>query len=482
MKKIFFSLLAVISMLATSCSNDDIEIQTVGQFRQLNLNVDVTSPYEPYGINDFINLLGDNDEKSIAVVSLLYDKNGDLVDRKTSFARSFNNVSQNFYEVVDGKYTVVSIVTIVDDNEFNAFTIEDTDKISTLWISSNYETQYWYRCVASVSKSIEINGDETIEVVPEIIGSMVDIEYEGLNKSKYNWFALEIKNKADGYSLNPSLSKNKRYIYENYNASNYWTSICRFYEQEGLLDGDRSTKYIIDAGQLNYCFGLSEYSGTGDITFTAFNNSYYNFTEGKIHYAYCYYVGGDKVVETYLGDSNGLTNWYNSLDKSQGGGSTSDLFSPIMNWGSTVKSVQKDMNGYEMIIGSNGVAEYVDEDMYAIAYSGKGLESEIYYFFTTSNSGLYQVYVMYPSSVGIDNINNIISKEYEFLAEESGMYMYVNSTHTTMVGVTILQGNILVSYMDFEALLGAPEKRDTNNIISKLKQVRKNSKGVRARK
>lgn len=473
MKKIIFSLLAMISLLAASCSNDDIEVQTVGQFRQLTVNVDINSAYDKFGISDFIDYLGDNDQRSIAVITLLYDSNGNKVDSLATFVRTFNKISQTFDEVVDGEYTLVTVATIVNDKKLKAFTLEKTEHLSTLRIESNYTNQYWCNCVCYGHKYISVVGSEVVDVVPEMIGSFVNVSYEGLDKSSYNYFALELKNKSDGYMLDPSLSESLRYYYEKYNSSRYWTSLAYFYVEEGLLDEDWNTFYLLDSGNLQYCFGLSEYSGTGDISFTVFNSSEYNFVPQKSHYAYCYYVGGSKVVETYLGDYAGFKKWYELLESDI---SSSDIYTPVINWGATVTSVQNDMSSYKMIFGEKGKAEFVDKDMYAIAYEGKGLEDEINYYFSTPSNGLYEVDVWYAATVGEDVLTTYLDNNYVYISEKDGLRMYVTSDYSTVVGLMEVEGKWCVIYMDTNVINSAPEKRDVRTIVSKVEEFKNNLK------
>ena len=74
MKKILYSLIAVLAMVMSSCSNDDIEVFKTGG---VTVNVNTQSVYNEFGMDDIIrDFIRDENKYGIKVFSFLYDNNG----------------------------------------------------------------------------------------------------------------------------------------------------------------------------------------------------------------------------------------------------------------------------------------------------------------------------------------------------------------------------------------------------------------------
>lgn len=52
MKKILFALVALLTIFFSSCSNDEIEISTVGKLQDLTINIPTQNVYDNFNISE----------------------------------------------------------------------------------------------------------------------------------------------------------------------------------------------------------------------------------------------------------------------------------------------------------------------------------------------------------------------------------------------------------------------------------------------
>ncbi len=107
-KNILFSLFAVICMLLTSCTNDDIAITYDTSIKIVTAGA--ISSFNSYHSGDF-DLTG---TKKVRTTLLIYNKEGDLVDRQNQY---LSNYSQNMTykaSLSAGNYTILAITDIVE--------------------------------------------------------------------------------------------------------------------------------------------------------------------------------------------------------------------------------------------------------------------------------------------------------------------------------------------------------------------------------
>ncbi len=465
MKKILYSLLALVSLLATSCSNDDIEITTYAPKNEVRVNVSTTSAYESFGISYYTNFLAENENAYVGITSLLYDKDGKFVAEENSYSRTIQQVQQKL-AIPDGTYTLITLVTLVekDGEEYKSpfWQLAEKNDISTVRVDKKYYNVYWCYSLAVAAKTIKVNGDNITEnISPVPAGSLLSIGYENFDKSSYVWFGYELKQSPDGLNLDPSLSGvNKYYYADGYNQSNVWTGQWTTYEESGLTE-DNADMFILNEGRLNYCFGLTDdYSGSGNVSFTAYptRDEYYTFRNGDMNKAYCYYVGGDKVCETYMGDGSDFNEWYDNVTKgnnnggNNGGDEKFKFVEPVIDWGASVRNVQSYMSSYDMFLGSDGTAEYFYEGTYAIAYNGNYSEDMIAYYFSSATTGLKESTLYYDATkVTESQLSDVLNEKYEYAGYESDMHLFFTSDFAT--GIALYQSDDKATwYVDYMSL------------------------------
>jgi len=117
-KKILYMLLAMVAMLVTSCSNENIEIETVGRLRNLTCNVSTQDLYDEFKITNQVRDILREESLGIGINTFIYDSKGDLVDYNLEFQYSFNNAKSSFSSLIEGNYTVVVVETLLSEGTY----------------------------------------------------------------------------------------------------------------------------------------------------------------------------------------------------------------------------------------------------------------------------------------------------------------------------------------------------------------------------
>lgn len=455
MKKIL-GLIGLVGILLTSCKNDAIQISRVPTPeppKTLSLSISTTSAYEKYGLADYQNYLGSNSTTYIAVTSLLYNSSGTLVDSASSYSRTFNAISQSFSGLYNGSYTIITFETLVDSSngfKSNNWQLKDINNISTVQVhNEKYNHVSWQYSVGVSTQVVEINSaDRQIEISPKPIGVLLDFGYENYGKSGYIWTAFELKNVASGYNLNPSLSANERYTYDDgYNAEHTWSNRGYFYNSSGLSNSDSEKFYMLESGNIQYCFAATDkLNDNGGFSFTACpsENAFFNFVDGEYYKVFAYYTGYSTPLYTFVGSKDDFSTWHANISSELAKIFLCEM--PYLNWGASVNDVKSFMSSYTIY---NDTPEALGSGMYRITYGGKYKESQIGYLFNTESGDLAIVNVFWnPTSVTKKEVEDFLkSNGYSYTDGDNQESRYVSSDNNTNVRVlTNSEGLILAQF------------------------------------
>ena len=152
MKKVLYTLLAMVSMLVTACSNEEIGIEVTYPKKDINLNISTSDAYDIFGITDYENLLANNPNYYIQVTSLLYDSQGILVVEQDTCLRQFAHVNHKF-SVDNGKYTHLTISTVVEKKNYpynsDVWNLVGKNNLSTISLEENKDgaIKFWYNAI-----------------------------------------------------------------------------------------------------------------------------------------------------------------------------------------------------------------------------------------------------------------------------------------------------------------------------------------------
>ena len=130
MKKYLSILTALIAVLFTSCSNDDIPVMHETVFK-----VDpstVISSYLEYNVGDLTSFSSGN---KLRIRLLAYDEDGVLVASDESFSNDYTHIQTFNFALPEGNYTTVAITDVVSSTtEF--YTLSNQERLNTTTITS----------------------------------------------------------------------------------------------------------------------------------------------------------------------------------------------------------------------------------------------------------------------------------------------------------------------------------------------------------
>ena len=213
MKKIFstLSLLAIILLAGTSCSNDEIEIND----SQLTFTINLSNVMKYDGMDIIENFVGSSavsylkevpvdDGYHLRVRNLVYDKNGILRKQTEDFASSYNQIIQPKLLLPEGKYTVITLTDIVEKNSngkvgFHYWDVKDSTLLgNTRLVPTGYFGRL--QSLGFAKTELQVGGSLIQEVKPSPVGSMVYVRYKNIKDFKINnkvMSYLEVNTKHD---------------------------------------------------------------------------------------------------------------------------------------------------------------------------------------------------------------------------------------------------------------------------------------------
>lgn len=187
MKKIFFAIFAI-TLLLSSCSNDDIITTTTPKTRTLTYVVNTQSLYDDLGITSEItnNYLSNN--YKVGVYTFIYDSEQNLITTKSSIGSSLAPITETF-QMKEGSYTIVSYETLVGND--NTPSWSGQEKLTTLTFNDYSSNDYHYTSGTVETKVALIGGVKTETVSPAATRHLLTLNigtqsmYDTFGRSSY---------------------------------------------------------------------------------------------------------------------------------------------------------------------------------------------------------------------------------------------------------------------------------------------------------
>lgn len=429
MKKVLFTALSLIAMLfITSCSNEDIEIATVGKKYTLSYTVNTEEMYKCFGIDSYIQEEFLRDEsREIGVLTYVYNSEGLLVAEDIKTLYSFNSITQSF-ELTEGNYTIVTIETLLNpDNEYKAdvWTFEDVEKLSTIKIKQQINRAFRSDVLGiSVQEEIPLYEDSQIMAIPEPIGSIINFHAYNFENSDFLNIGFGTSDIIDYYLINPKIARDNRFITNKTTSNNF--RLRGELSRKNIIDGYYLPLYIFEK-EIHCKPAVQDEKNAGTNGWYTWNNETVQLKDGEIYEYGFYYVKSDGenhyTSSKFTSNYSDLLAWKEEIDNEL---NQSDILfkEPYMTWGGSVSAVKSYMTGYE--VGNNGNLIEDEDGTYCLWYYGKNKVSEIDYWFTSKTGGLTEVYLFFDSkTVGENDLSNAFSElGYTFLMSESGLSLY----------------------------------------------------------
>lgn len=425
MKKYILLVVCAVALAFTSCT--DSEEVAISYNHDFSVSIKTADLYNEVGITDFQKLLGGNPSLYTGFTILLYNEQGELCKQVELHTNDMQPLSYTFDDIVDGKYTIITIQHIVNSAlgyNSEVWSLEDINNIDKLKIVNVSKNDIlWYDCLGIDTQVINIAENATAIIAPKVAGSFVHFEAENFDKSVYNYIAFYFKDAANGIFLNPKLSASDRYYYKNgFNESNKWSTIASFYYQAGLPESKGKTVFILDSGVKNICFGPSIVGEDGKVSFYRYHDTFFEFGTGEEYKAYCHYNEKTDIITTYF---NTLEN-YNLWKKGQQGELGMIFEHPCTIWGASVSNVKSLMN-------EGGYTIYQDieesDNLFSLTYNGKYKELLTQYFFETKSSNLlFSSIFILKKNASLEEVIGVVENDYILYEynEEYNYYTYYN--------------------------------------------------------
>ena len=338
MKKIFFAAVSILAvMMTTSCSNDDIIIESENRINDVNVSVSLSDFYQAYNFVDTKHNLDYqlaerfNSFKTsgmyIQTRTLIYDSDGQLVDILKTNTQNTNAVTEST-KLGDGKFTFVTIVNFSYKNSKGNFesvhNLKETAKLTTAYLDMSWNDMKW-SIMSYDSKVVTVTKTTDVTMQPTPVGSLAylyfqNFQYESeatyptMSDNGIRKLTVYSKNKAIGYMLNPDAVD--KYVYKDPTDKDWWYFLSDQLLPSNFADGSWtffqnnliSYFYVLDPNP-TICFG---YVLDGKETFDGYGEKAYTMETGKVYLAYWDYF---QVGNPYFGVADN-THW-NSYEAPQ---------------------------------------------------------------------------------------------------------------------------------------------------------------------
>lgn len=183
MKKIITILTVLLTVILSSCSNDEIPVEHTVTFKLNPATVvenlyeanpgDLTSIYEKYKLN---------------IDLYIYDESGQLVNKDIQEVKSYTNITTSNINLSNGKYTIVAIshTTSIDDTKYpNFWSFEGFDNLNTLKITDNGKIGGNLKILGLTVEKIDVTDiDNTFKIDIQNAGAVACVAFLNWNRYK----------------------------------------------------------------------------------------------------------------------------------------------------------------------------------------------------------------------------------------------------------------------------------------------------------
>lgn len=308
----------------TSCTNDDNPVPNGGK---AVITVNTVALYDELNITDLMqeSLKGD---LSIIDSVLIYDEAGNLLKKLGAESKTLEPLTIEAGNLPNGTYTLVAWQTTPNDDGKIAWVLSGEDQLSTVSLSTDYDTFFYTRSLGYASATVTVDGGSIeASVSPKAMGSIIELRIDNLTKDTgYNGITLRGENSQYiiGCRLDPSLTDEDRYIME---REHNWV------ETVGKFDvGTDSYKFFTLTHGDDVRFTL--YGVKEDKSREELFKGYHSYAPGE---SLIYYFDMNRLGSqpAFFGTYEDFADW--KADRDAG----ILVFNPCLEWGCTVDDVEQ---------------------------------------------------------------------------------------------------------------------------------------------
>ena len=459
MKKILFSLLAIVG-LVSSCTNDEIEVES---YNDMTYNVSTQSVYEKFGIADDFKKRFLSENWSIGVFTYIYDEEGLLVASDSIHTKTFGKIEQDFTKLDVGKYTAITIEMLVEDEDnfqSDCWFILGQEKQSTLEIANRRIDgklrfdAYWYNAVgvATTELIIEKGKAITYDITPNPIGVIIKCEMTNFNLSDYKSLDFLTKDQPLGRYLSPKITGDDRFDFKSYNEERTWSPRVYIYINE-IDQFEAMHAYLLEEGSLNYSFGAFKKNSDGEL-----DDSFYSHPrtltvkDGYTYYGGMAFVGGSQPndYDGIIFDSEDERDQW--LDSQQPAAANFVAYPDVtLEWGSNAQTVNTAMNRKTI----SATSDNTNDDSYILTFMNSDYSTMYDCYFQTNQTNLHKTDIYTYDSAS--NVLNSLKSNYAYLGYDSDIQGELLSDGIT--GVIFFSGESVqtIIYLPLTGM-SAPQK------------------------
>lgn len=206
MKKILYSLIAVLAMVMSSCSNDDIEV-----LHSVNIKVNpskvistFTYEYQPGELESF------PDGYKLRVRLLAYDTKGVLKDSATQYLTNYGSIAGYNLKLEEGDYTLVAITDVVEikgnDVNLEYWHLKNRENLSETQLSDAGLIGGQHKILGIESKNFTIDKtNKECILYPQAVGALCYVVFHNIHQfPDVKQYSLEMTKASDFLQFNGS--------------------------------------------------------------------------------------------------------------------------------------------------------------------------------------------------------------------------------------------------------------------------------------
>ena len=221
-------------------------------------------------------------EHVLSVTVMVYNEDKALVASDVVVSSELTKLSVDFPDLKGGNYTVVAMQQACDENKEGIWKFKDPENLATCRVMSESFPLPAYSLLAIDTQKVTIDGDATLSVTPQSMGSIVFFGYNGLpDDIDCTEVFLSTTNRARGLWIDPDRSSDDR-LWRDEDAATGLPYYLAQVEGEG---GQRpptmgiQSVFTIDEGVQSTAMGFSDdyYLEETRVDFTFEHGTHYYF-------------------------------------------------------------------------------------------------------------------------------------------------------------------------------------------------------------
>ena len=246
-------LCCTMSLLTACSSDDDIKVGVL----HVNIN-----PAKAYLKMDYLDEASSFLKKqTLGVDLLLYDGENKLVWKDVTNFQQLALMSVDVPNLKKGYYTLVAVQQIYSENNQGLWMLEDEESLTTFRVMSERFPLPDYALLAIDRQPVAIDGDATINVTPQSMGSIVTFAYNGLpDHIECEEVFLSTTNRARGLWMDPARSGDEQLWRDEDAAEGLPYYLAQIVGEEGHRppESSRQAVFTIDRGTQQTGMGFTD--------------------------------------------------------------------------------------------------------------------------------------------------------------------------------------------------------------------------------